>query len=258
MSSLSDLVVTTCKAYGSAGSNASKMLLKNWRILPGSVALYFTLEQAEQLISPFGVAGGFILGLVQVALLSLYYRWLELTVEKTKISWTELFEFDGPLYWSLLGVAFLLSIGNLVFHQAFAGSTSLAWIPAIFGLVVFVLFNPIAEVTYSHRDDTFPNFSSALSFVKENWIEWFLPIVVVLIPMLRHNPLDALSLISSTEVLLPIQIVLQSFGEALSGYEKVGAAITVIVGTWFMIFRGFLFQELSGSSRRKRAFALKQ
>jgi hypothetical protein len=124
----------------------------------------------------------------------------------------------------------------------------------VYGLVVVVVLNALPEVLYRHRTDSLAAIQEAFDFTIKNWVEWFLPLALVLAPLLSYSLINALAILSGGFVLLPIQIAIISISTLLDEFALVGIALAIIAGTWFMVFRGFLFNELALSSRRKRAF----
>jgi hypothetical protein len=114
----------------------------------------------------------------------------------------------------------------------------------IFGLIqvaLYILLNPVPELIYQTRSSGIGVISDSYYFVVENWLEWLLPnIVLTIAGYWILNFLRAISI--GLPSVMQIFIVAVGMGLCLS---------------YFMIFRGFLFAELHGSTRRSRAYRYK-
>lgn len=98
----------------------------------------------------------------------------------------------------------------------------------------FVFLNPLPELLYLRHYSEGESLSRAFEFIKENWLDWFLPLLPMLLLAFGGGFFGAL--------LLP------GFGT----YS--GILLQAIVLPFVMVYRGFLFDLLSKSSRRKRQF----
>ena len=98
-------------------------------------------------------------------------------------------------------------------------------------LVILVLFNAVPELIYLGHHSTLELLSESYEFVTENWLELF-----------------AANLLLG----LPIVLVIGLPGSGLAGIVKIASLALFVY--YAMVVRGFLFLELSGTSRRSRIF----
>jgi hypothetical protein len=138
-------------------------------------------------------------------------------------------------------------------------------------LLLFLLLNPAPEIIYQVRHDSpLDVFKTSYEFVLENWIEWFLPFALILIPIVL-SPMGLRSFFSlSSRVgrgagLDFFQLLVLPFTILGSWLDYVGIPPTI---SWYLVlfltpplavamllFRGHLFASLYGQSRRQRRFA---
>jgi len=258
VSEISEFLKATLWIYGESVKSATQGIFRNWNIVLGSLGLYGVLLFASVLLQPLGMLGGLFLGVIQIALLTLYYSWLSQTVDKDKISWKGLLHFDFSLFFIVISVAFILSIGDLLFVQVLGKSEAMAWVPRVFSLIVFLVFNSLPEVIHQHRIESIPAFGKAFEFNKENWIEWHLPLLIFLSPILLISPMGALGLIVGAQVLLPVFVVMSATTVFLPDMAFITGLITLFIGHWYMLFRAHLFKELESGTRRRRIYQMKQ
>ncbi|MGH7147348.1 MAG: hypothetical protein ACREIJ_05530, partial [Nitrospiraceae bacterium] len=137
-------------------------------------------------------------------------------------------------------------------------------------LLLFLLLNPTPEIIYQVRHDSpLDVFKISYEFVLENWIEWFLPCAVILIPIvlspMRLRPFFSLSsrvgrgagLDFSQLLVLPFTILegwLDYAGIPSSISWYLGLLLTPPLAVAMLLFRGHLFASLHGVSRRQRRF----
>jgi hypothetical protein len=100
------------------------------------------------------------------------------------------------------------------------------------------LLNPVPEFIYQTRTTGLELLSASYNFIVENWLEWLLPNVV---------------LTAAGYMLLRI---LQGFIWVLPPLVQwfIIAFVAGLFLTYFMTFRGFLFAELHGTTRRSRVY----
>ena len=140
-------------------------------------------------------------------------------------------------------------------------------------LLIFILLNPAPEVIYQVRHDSpLDVFKNAYEFVIENWIEWFLPIALLLLPLvaapdgiasffrLSRRAGRGVGLDFAQILTLPFTIIeswLSYLGIASNVGGILGLLLTPVLAVCLLLFRGHLFASLSGSSRRQRQFTAK-
>jgi hypothetical protein len=108
-------------------------------------------------------------------------------------------------------------------------------------LILYVILNPVPEFIYQTRASGLELITASYNFIVENWIEWFVPTV-----LLTLAGYALLTIVDALIVGLP----------ALAQFF----VLSFILGlglTYFMLFRGFLFAELNGTTRRSRMYKYK-
>lgn len=263
-SDLAVLARVTASLYRESAAKALRGLRVNWLVVPASIGAYFLYNAVSGVLPSFlpGMAGGLALGLFQAFLLSCYYSWLSSTVRNDRLGWGDLMRFDQELFFGVIGIGFLLFISDLVLSQLTAGMDAHVVLLCA-QLFIAIVLNPIPEVLYTHRFDGTHAVSHSFKFVRDNWIEWFVPFVLFMAPffLLGYGALGALGTLTSTDPLLPAAAAVRPwFGLALGGFGSIILAgiFGITVGTWFMLFRGHLFVALDTTSRRRRIFQGRQ
>ncbi|MCB0319167.1 MAG: hypothetical protein KDD56_10470, partial [Bdellovibrionales bacterium] len=228
-----------------------------WILIPASIIVYFIYYFALLIFSNLGFVGGFIISLVHLALLTLIYTWLsEVRQDQKRLKFNDLMSFEGQTFFNILGVAFIIFLGLLAV-QLFT-SVNNQWLFPIVQLIIFLVFNPVTEVIYIHNFDGAHALSHAAGFIKENWVEWFFPLIILMVPVIYLNAGSAVFILADTELLLPgiaIVRVWSIFGQVAGPLLSL---IGILIAVWFMIFRGSLFGRLDGSTRRQRIYRWKQ
>ncbi|MCO6430767.1 MAG: hypothetical protein J5J00_07890 [Deltaproteobacteria bacterium] len=260
MSDLKSSILATLQMYIECVKSASWAVIRNWPMLIGVIAAFFLFEVAVDKLVFFGHAGRFGAGILAAALISVYYLWLAEAASGNTITLKRLPAFDWGLFLSIISVSFILYIIWLVTSPYQMQNAASA---AIINLLIIFLFNAIPESIYLHRSESIAAFSKAINFTKENWIEWYLPFLLLLLPIfLRSSDPIAVLLSFSTMLapLLPATVIIYSWSGVAAQWVPAPLALLcgLVIGNWFMLFRGFLFQELDSGSRRRRMFLAKQ
>jgi hypothetical protein len=249
------------KIYAECFKESIGLISRCWLIIPAAIATFTVFLFISGATSGLGMAGGFIAGLFYIATLTLFYGWLSQAVRKEKLRWESLKEFDWSLFSALMSVGFILWIFNMLVSP-FASTKETSWIFASISLALFVLLNVIPEVIYLKRYESMEGLKYSFNFIKENWVEWFIPFIILLAPLVLGRPSDFLASVSGidpfsagADPLLPARFIFSQITKMLDrnlGYLGYLAAFAVTI--WFMIFRGMLFLKLDGTSRRQRSY----
>lgn len=200
-----------------------------------SAASGFAVFLAAQL----GLLGGFLLGLVFAALGSCYLYFLGELVGNAKVKVAEVRKSIGAYFWSVVNVLFVYWVASLVLGVVLNHSPQTQRANLALQLVALVLLNAVPEVIYQrHTYGGLATIQRAIEFLQANWLEWGVPNVLLL---------GGLWLVLT---------------QGLPGLVwQLGAIGTVVASILFgglchlvMVFRGYLFGELDGSSHRQRMF----
>ena len=90
----------------------------------------------------------------------------------------------GHYFWDVIGVGFVLWLPLMALDMGTQQNPNGPLISYAVMLLIFILLNPAPEIIYQvPHDSPLDVFKRAYDFVLENWIEWFLPMVVLLLPL---------------------------------------------------------------------------
>lgn len=234
-----DAILATLQSYREAVSRAAVLAARNWPVF-GSVFAYVLIGMvAVQMAAPLGILGGFLVSLVSSACIGSFLYLVEMMVRTSKVTFQDFGRSFGVYLWDVVGVSFVLWIAMRVLTPVLAQSPQGPLVLFCVQIAILVFFNAVPELIYLGHNTSLALLSESYRFVVANWIEWFPPNIV----------------------LLAILWYLWTFplGEwvpALAGVAAavVQSAIVALFVYFAMIVRGLLFLELSGSSRRGRAF----
>ena len=206
-------------------------------LLPIGIMLVLVL--GAMVVSPFGLAGGFMLGIALTFLCSCYLYFLGGVVAKQSVSLKDLKTSFLAYFWSVMNLGFVLWIANMGLTWALKNNPNGAAFHAALGIAAAVALNAVPEVLYLKGSvGGIETIQRSVRFLQENWIEWFIPNALLMaaawyFPRLGVGPMEILN----PRVLL--------IGSGLTG---------AFLGHVVMVFRGQLFQELEGSTHRQRMF----
>ena len=223
------------RLYGSCVKLALQGIAKNLWTLALPVALFIAYNFLGGTIGSLGLVGGFIFGLLDDAIFSCYLYFTGGTVALQKMTLSELKKSFGVYFWSVIGLFFVLWISRLVLGSVLARNPQGATIMTALNWLLLIALNAAPEVIYSKGTrGGMDTIMTSFRFLQENWIEWFLPNLLILggVYLFVTRAMPRLPEVAD----LPI---------ALAG----GMLFHVV-----MVFRGHLFQELDGSTHRQRMF----
>jgi len=140
--------------------------------------------------------------------------------------------------WDLLTVAFILWIPLRVAAIGLSSVPNGWLIYLLVQVTLYILLNPVPEFIYQTRASALELLTASYNFIVENWLEWLLPNIFITLAgffLLRFLG----GIIYALPGFLQWFAVAFSFGLFL---------------TYLMTFRGFLFAELRGTTRRSRVY----
>ncbi|HEU4685973.1 MAG TPA: hypothetical protein VFS39_15815 [Nitrospira sp.] len=267
-----DFFTATWELYRAALQRTWQSLVRGWVIMIAVVAFVVVLTLAAQLAAPLGIAGGFLLGAVNALLVGATLSLIEQAVSYARtLTIRDVWDSFGHYFWDVISVGFVLWLPLMALDMGMQTNPYGQFLSYAVLLLMFLLLNPAPEVIYLRRHDSpLDVIKSAYEFVMENWIEWFLPIAVLLIPiLLSPTGLRAFFSMSSRAgrgagldfyqiLVLPFTILgswLDYIGMPSSLSWFLVLLLTPPLAVALLLFRGHLFALLSGSSRRQRQFA---
>ncbi|MTI49488.1 hypothetical protein [Sporosalibacterium faouarense] len=242
----------------SAFKKTSKLLVKNWPIIfTGFV--YSTLSLIVGLVLSVFL-GNFILRFVvgillfaaTIALTSNYLYLLYNVVKNERLTFQD-FKDGFTAYMRKLWTIFFIGwVAELVYSAILApllagllsGVLDTRLLNIIVSLLVLILINPLPETVYQKHYQPADSIKYAFDFVKENWIEWFIPNVI----------LFGILYLSTGVIISDFFTFNIGFSFNFSPMSILMYLLAQIIFSFTMIYRGVLFEILSTSTRRKRMF----
>ena len=231
-------VQVTLWMYAVALRHSLEAVAKNWIVSFAPLAYGFILSATVSIVAPLGLIGGLILGLVSQACVSSGLYLIENIVRMGKTNFDDFVKGFTVYLWELVRISFILWIPLRVVSMALSGVPNGGLIFLFIQIALYVLLNPIPEFIYQTRASGIELLGASYNFIVENWIEWFVPNIVL--TLLAYLLLELLSFLA---------ISLPSFARFFLVTFGLGLCLTYI-----MVFRGFLFAELHGTTRRSRAY----
>lgn len=223
-----------------------RLFLENWIFIPLSLAMLLAWGLVVQLVAPLGLIGGFLASIIELCALTYYYTWLANILSLQRLRLKSMGEFDGEMFMRILSVAFILWIVKFLTAAISQSQPSLNSIPMIVQLGIVVIFNPIPEVLYIDRDESLQALSRALEVIKRFWIEWYLPLAVLMAPLFLLLGAASVVALAGADEFLPLMLIVRAWG-ALSGAipPLIMWVFGFVLGSFYMVFRGCLYERLS-------------
>jgi hypothetical protein len=218
-----------------------QLVRDNLGIIFAPIAYGVVLSVAAMVLAPLGFIGGMVLGAVLAACASSALYLIENVVRMSKATLQDFATGFTVYIWDILTLAFIFWIPMRLLAQ-FAYTTPNG--PLLYlgvQILLYVIFNAVPELIYQSRVSGLALLSASYQFIVENWIEWLLPNLLVGVAgyLLRNV---VYQLVSPLPFFLRYFFVEATFGLFL---------------TFLMIFRGLLFSELNGTTRRSRVYRYK-
>ncbi len=263
---MSELVRATLQLYQEVFRATASSLTRNWILIAAVLVLAIFMFLITAVAASLGMLGGFLLGAANAFAVGALLSLVEQAVLSTRrMTWEDLWKAGGQYFWDVITIGFIVLLPLQFLQMGMqANPYGSAIVSAVFFLL-FLLLNPIPEILYQSRlGSPIDSLKASYEFVLENWIEWFLPLAIVLAPCGlsfffgisnqggRLVGLDFLQLLQ-----LPFAVLGQFFyflGIPSSLATVITLLLTPIGVVAMMLFRGFLFKALHGSSRRQRQF----
>jgi hypothetical protein len=227
--------------YATALMRAFDCVRKNLVVSLAPLAYSLVLSAAAMIALPLGILGGFLLGLVSQACISSGLYLVKNMIDSGKTDFNDFARGFTVYLWDLITISFILWIPMRLAGMALATIPNGLLIYFCIQIALYILLNPVPELIYQSRTSGLELLGASYNFIVENWIEWLIPNILLAI-----GGYALLRLFESLLFGLPafIQLFLYSFGLGL-------------FLTYMMTFRGFLFAELHGTTRRSRIYRYK-
>ncbi len=268
---MSRLLAETLTLYRNAFRKTGESLVRGWMTIVAVVGFGFLLLFATQIASPLGMIGGFLLGAVNALLVGATLSLIEQSISHTRaLTIRDILGSVGHYFWDVIGIGFILWLPLMALDLTTQSNPYGQVLSYAVLLLIFLLLNPAPEIVYQVRHDSpLEVLKTSYEFILENWIEWFLPFALILIPTIL-SPMGLQSFFSlssragrgagldfSQVLILPFTILgswLDYVGIPPSISWYVGLLCTPPLAVAMLLFRGHLFASFHGVSRRQRRF----
>ena len=231
-------VQATLWIYRTALSRSLERLGVNWAIVFAPLAYGAILAIAAVVFSFLGFVGRMIVTVVAAACASSGLYLIDNIVRGGKVVLNDFTKGFSVYLWEILAIAFILWLPMTLLSRVAYLTSEGPLILLLVQLILYVVLNAVPELIYQSRVSGLALLSASYEFIVENWLEWLLP--NLLIVAAAYWVKDGLM---GLVVYLPFYLwsflIPFAFGLFL---------------IFLMIFRGFLFSELSGTTRRSRAY----
>ena len=269
---MGSLISATIGLYRQALSATGRSLARGWVVVLALIAFAVLFLGASRIAAPLGMAGGFIIGIVNALLVGATLRLIEQSLNGSRtLGFGDITESFGYYFWDIIGVGFVLWLPTMALDMGVQANPYGQFFSSAFLLLLFILLNPAPEVIYQVRHDSpLDVFKTAYEFVLEHWIEWFLPFVILILPVIL-SPSGLLEFFSLSGrvgrgagldffqlLMLPLTVVggwLSYIGIDSGVQEILLLILTPLMAMATLLFRGHLFALLRGTSRRQRLFS---
>ena len=268
---MSQIVTETLSLYRNAFRKTGESLSRGWMTILAVVGFGGLLLLATQIASPLGMVGGFLLGAVNALLVGATLSLIEQSISDTRtLTLRDIVGSVGHYFWDVIGIGFILWLPLMALDLGTQANPYGQLLSYAALLLVFLLLNPAPEIIYQVRHGSpIEVLKTSYEFVLENWIEWFLPFALILIPtVLSPTGLQAFFSLSSrsgrgagldfSQVLVLPFTILGGWLDYLGIPSSIGWYIVLLLtpplAVAMLLFRGHLFASLHGVSRRQRRF----
>ena len=248
--------------YREAFDETRHSLRRAWM---GIVAIYvyalgLRLVTGVAVVVPQPFLAGLLIGLADALAVGALLALLQRAVARQTLKLPDLREALGAYFWNVIAVGFVLWIPFMLLGQVAS--------PPLFAavsLLAAVFLNPLPEVIYQARTASpLEDLAESARFVQQQWIEWFLPIVLVAAPVASVVLFASDTAVAfrgglsfGSFLALPALLVLrltELLGVPITARPMVMEIATPVLAFVVLLFRGHLFASLYGTSRRQRAF----
>ncbi|MEP6959216.1 MAG: hypothetical protein ABI980_10850 [Nitrospirota bacterium] len=265
------ILTDTLALYRNAFHKTGQSLARGWMTMVAVVGFGALLMLAAQIASPLGMIGGFVLGAVNALLVGATLSLIEQSISHGRaLTFRNIVGSFGHYFWDVIGIGFILWLPLMALDLSMQTNPYGQLLSYVVFLLLFLLLNPAPEIIYQVRHNSpLEVFKTSYEFILENWIEWFLPFAVILIPIVL-SPMGLQSFFSlssrvgrgagldfSQLLVLPFTILggwLDYVGIPSSIGWYLGLLFTPPLAVAMLLFRGHLFASLHGVSRRQRRF----
>jgi hypothetical protein len=232
------ILQVTLWLYGTALNRSFQCLHKNWVVSLAPVVYGIGLTVVGTIVAPLGIIGGLLYSLASSACASSGLFLIKNMLDSGKTDVNDFLSGFTVYIWELITVGFILWIPMRVAAMGLGSAANGALLYFLFKLALYIVLNAVPELIYQSRTSGLELLGASYHFIVENWIEWLIP-----------NVLFGVAGFYLLDVFEPYLFALPGFMQLF-----LYALVLAVALTYFMTFRGFLFAELHGSTRRSRLY----
>ena len=232
------ILQVTLWMYATALERSWQAVRKNWVVSLAPVVFGIILAVVGSVVAPLGIIGGFIYSLVSSACASSGLYLIKNLVDSGKANFNDFLNGFTVYIWDVITILFIVGIPMRVAAMGLESVANGALIYFLLRLGLYILLNAVPELIYQSRTSGLELIGASYNFIVENWLEWLIP--NILFAVAGYFFLDLLG-----SLIFGLPLYLELFLYAL--FLGLGLA-------YFMTFRGFLFSELYGTTRRSRLY----
>ncbi len=264
-----ELIHATLHLYREALKATVRSFVRSWIIAVAVVVFAAVMMVAGGILGRLGMLGGLLLGALNALLVGATLILIEEAVKSSRpLTFHDIRGSFGHYFWDVIGVLFVLWIPIMALEMAAAGIPNGPLLSSGVFLLLFIILNPAPEVIYQIRHDSpLDVFRESYEFIVENWIEWFLPLALLLAPLgwaffreFSRGVGKGVGL-NIFDLLFMPGFVLARWLRELGMPDPAGTYLVILltppVAVLMLLFRGHLFAALRGTSRRQRLFGMK-
>ena len=197
---------------------------------------------AGTIASMLGFLGGILIFVVEAAIISDYLHIIHQVITRRRFDMEDFKDGFTVHFRKVYMALFVLWVANYGLNLLVSPVLSALGLDFVLAAVYFfalVILNPLPEMIYQKYYSEPETFMKTIEFTRENAVTWLVPNVLILLVLWG--------------VKILVDSMLLSFG---LGWLNVIVTSVVLAGliSFGMIYRGYLFDVLSKTTRRKRLF----
>lgn len=245
MDILKDILYTNKKV----SKNAINSLKDNWLII--FTGLFYSLATIILyiLLPHFWILAGLVLVVCTSALISNYLYLINCIISRNKFDFQDFKEGFGIYLRKVWGISFIGWVASLIINTLVMPIFSRGYYPiglsVILNFLAIILVNALPEVIYQKHYNPWESITYTIEFIRDNWIEWFIPNIILA---------GALYLFTGNFLSSVFNYYIQFKFAFFRPRTLILYFVGQIIFSFTMIYRGYLFEILSTSNRRKRLF----
>jgi len=232
------ILQVTLWLYATALKRSLECVSKNWVVSFAPVVYGIGLSIVGTLVAPFGMIGGLLYSLASAGCASSALFLIKNMVESGKTDVRDFLNGFTVYIWEVVTIGFILWIPTWALATSLASLPNGALIFFLIRLCLYIILNAVPELIYQSRASGLELIGASYNFIVENWLEWLIP-----------NIIFALGGYYLLQLIEPFLFDLPGFVNLFLYAFIVGLGLT-----YLMTFRGFLFAELNGTTRRSRIY----